>query len=98
MRIISQDKTTDVPYEKAVIYFDAAYNTIHARLSEKTVPGFFLGEYENAEDALFVMQRIREVGSMRTHYYDMPSKKDARFQREALEYDKAYCSGGRRKK
>lgn len=90
MRIISQNETVDIPYKKAVVYVDATDNTVCARLSDKTAPVFFLGEYESAEDALFVMRCIRKEASMHTHYFDMPSKEDAQSQREALENDDLY--------
>ena len=72
MRIISQDKMTDTPYDGAVVY-------IHRRTNKQIYvgnvgddEGFPIGTYNSKEDALRVMELIRDCFIYGGTYFVMP--------------------------
>lgn len=70
MRIISQDKMIDIPYEGAAVYIDrSAANKIYAHVPDES---FLIGAYDTAEDAAYVMSLIRTAFSEEYRYFYMP--------------------------
>lgn len=72
MRIISQDRMTDTPYDEAVVY-------IHRRTNRQIYvgnvgddEGFLIGTYNSEEDALRVMELIRDCFIYGGTYFVMP--------------------------
>ena len=61
MRVISQDSSTDYPYDKSVVFLDP-YNENNVKIQlagDKEC--FILGKYSTKEKALKVMELLREV-------------------------------------
>jgi len=73
MRIISQDKKHDVPYNCVTVYLSSAIQTfiqadfVAYRYTE------ILGAYNSEEDALYVMDCIRYSMKYGYDYFYMPS-------------------------
>lgn len=67
MRIISQDREVDIPYDLAVIKI-SELNQIVALIGERFV---CLGSYKSLEDAQVVM---RDIANNRMSYYIMPKE------------------------
>ena len=73
MRIISQDKKHDVPYDCVTVYLSSAIQTfiqadfVAYRYTE------ILGAYNSEEDALYVMDCIRHSKMEGYEYFFMPS-------------------------
>jgi len=72
MRIISQDRMLDTPYDGAVVY-------IHRRTNKQIYvgnvgddEGFLIGTYNSEEDAVHVMSLIRTAFSEEYRYFYMP--------------------------
>lgn len=60
MRVISQDRSTDYPYDKSVVFLDP-YNENNVKIQlagDKEC--FMLGKYSTKEKALKVMELLRE--------------------------------------
>ena len=80
MRIISQDGKTDVPYENVILYVGTSYdskrgkvNKVYAR-SIDNVDFFPIGTYKDSEDAMDVMDQIRNCYSSGREYCYMPTE------------------------
>ena len=61
MRVISQDRSTDYPYDKSVVFLDP-YNENNVKIQlagDKEC--FMLGKYSTKEKALKVMKLLREA-------------------------------------
>ena len=61
MRVISQDMSTDYPYDKSVVFLDP-YNENNVKIQlagDKEC--FMLGKYSTKEKALKVMELLRET-------------------------------------
>lgn len=61
MRVISQDMSTDYPYDKSVVFLDP-YNENNVKIQlagDKEC--FMLGKYSTKEKALKVMELLREA-------------------------------------
>lgn len=61
MRVISQDRSTDYPYDKSVVFLDP-YNENNVKIQlagDKEC--FMLGKYSTKEKALKVMELLREA-------------------------------------
>lgn len=74
MRIISQDKTEDIPYEIARLYISSVHaGTIYAELAGMS-DATLLGDYYTQEDAMTVLADIAK-GYLHGEkiYYCMPS-------------------------
>lgn len=78
MRIISQDKMMDIPYDVAVIYIYYRTNDVQIYVSNVgDDEGFPIGTYNNDEDAVYVMSLIRTAFAHETQYFYMPEAEDA---------------------
>ena len=72
MRIISQDKMTDTPYDGAVVYINRKMdNHIYIGNIGDEI-GFPIGIYNSKEDAIYVMKLIRESFLLDCSYFFMP--------------------------
>ena len=67
MRIISQDRKVDIPYDNAIIKINDAAQII-TLIGERFV---CLGSYKSLEDAQVVM---RDIANNRMSYYLMPKE------------------------
>ena len=76
MRIISQDKTEDIPYEIARLYISEVHKgTIYAELagiSDSTV----LGDYYTHEDAKTALAEVRAAYVSRKSFLVMPTAEE----------------------
>lgn len=84
MRIISQDKMTDTPYDGAVVY-------IHRRTNKQIYvgnvgddEGFLIGTYNSEEDAVYVMSLIRATFMCNHKYFYMPEVEEVSVIREQM--------------
>jgi len=71
MRIIGQDKATDVPYEISVLMIDEHTNwyAIAARAYDAHV---MLGRYRTLDDARAVLWAIAANAKAKKDYFEMP--------------------------
>lgn len=72
MRIISQDKATDVPYDSSVINVEVANVStcyINAYFGDKW---FWLGTYKTLDNAKAVLWDIATKNKEKKTYYEMP--------------------------
>lgn len=77
MRIISQDKIIDTPYDEAVIYIYYRKNDVQIYISNVgDDEGFPIGTYNNGEDAVYVMSLIRTAFAYENKYFYMPEAED----------------------
>lgn len=84
MRIISQDRMTDTPYDNAVVY-------IHRRTGNQIYvsnvgddEGFPIGTYNSKEDAVFVVSLIRTTFMCNHKYFYMPEVEEVSAIREQM--------------
>ena len=84
MRIISQDKMTDTPYDGAVVY-------IHRRTNKQIYignvgddEGFLIGTYNSEEDAIYVMSLIQKASMCNHKYFYMPEVEEVSVIREQM--------------
>lgn len=72
LRIISQDRCVDVPYEKAAIYTEQDdLPSIWATLGGPDGEDLLLGYYDSEDRCIEIMQELREC---QFFYYLMPEK------------------------
>ena len=72
MRIISQDKQTDIPYKRSILIIETVNEGtfyIHAYIYDKY---FWLGTYHSLEDAKAVLRIIVSNKKAGTNCYEMP--------------------------
>ena len=84
MRIISQDKMTDTPYDGAVVY---VHNRTGNQIYVSNVgddEGFPIGTYNSKEDATFVVSLIRTAFMCNHKYFYMPEVEEVSVIREKL--------------
>ena len=75
MRIISQDRMTDTPYDNAVVYINRQMpNQIYV-CGLDSDDGFPIGTYDTTKDAVYVMSSIMEAFSQEYRYFYMPEQK-----------------------
>ena len=63
MRIISQDRTSDIPYDRVTLYTCKCPGAIYhicASLGFDEKDDFHIGEYESKERCIEILQEIRE--------------------------------------
>ena len=73
MRIISQDKKRDVPYDSVMVYVsDVLPKQIWVNFVQYKET-YVMGKYNSEEDALYVMKSIRQAVNNEYRYYVMPS-------------------------
>lgn len=72
MRIISQDKTEDIPYEMSTICIEAVYPS---RICAKQagLNDILLGKYNSHEDAKAALQSVRMAYFSGKKYWLMPT-------------------------
>lgn len=74
MRIISQDRRVDIPYEKVALYTeqdDLPLPSIWATFGGPEGDDFLLGSYDSENRCIEILQEIRECPSFS---YMMPKK------------------------
>lgn len=72
MRIISQDKETDIPYERSTLTIEEVnehYFNIHAYFGNKY---FWLGTYKTMDDAKTVLRAVIAHKKAGRDYYELP--------------------------
>ena len=82
MRIISQDKKYDIPYDSVTVYVSPV---IPREIDADFVPyrsTEVLGTYNSEEDALCVMKSIRKAAMDGYYYFYMPKAESASFWRQ----------------
>ena len=73
MRIISQNRTEDIPYEIARLYISSVYaGTIYAELAGMS-DDTLLGDYYTQEDAKTALAEVRAAYHEKKNVYMMPS-------------------------
>jgi hypothetical protein len=73
MRIISQDKKRDVPYDSVMVYVsDVLPKQILVNFVQYKET-YVMGKYNSEEDALYVMKCIRYNKGKGCEYFHMPS-------------------------
>ena len=86
MRIISQNRTVDVPYDNVVVYVHSQLNQIFVKMYvsgiEYSRDGFSIGKYDSKEDAKYVMSLIREAAIFCQMYFYMPTAEKASYRGE----------------
>lgn len=84
MRIITQDKTEDIPYEMSTICIEAVYPS---RICAKQagLNDILLGKYNNHEDAKTALQSVRTAHLTGKKYWVMPTADEVA--RKRLEHD-----------
>lgn len=77
MRIVSQDKTIDTPYDGAVVYTYYRKNDVQIYISNvSNDEGFPIGTYNNNKEAEYVMSLIRTAFAHENQYFYMPEAED----------------------
>ncbi len=76
MRIISQDKMTDTPYDNAVVYINRQTPTQIYVGGVDSDDGFPIGTFDTEEDALMVMRCIRLARNLDYKYFHMPTAEE----------------------
>lgn len=74
MRIISQDKTTDVPYDSSVICIEVTNVSIYYINVYFGDKWFWLGTYETLDNAKAVLWDIATKNKEKKTYYEMPQR------------------------
>ena len=85
MRIISQGKMTDMPYDGAVFYiFTGTENKIcvYAHVPDED---FLIGTYNSKEDAVYVMSLIRTTFMCNHKYFYVPEAEEVSVIREKMD-------------
>jgi len=81
MRIISQDKFIDIPYDSIIVFAlngkDVSACTVNDNYNKMA-----LGTYNNEEDALCVMKSIRKAAMDGYYYFYMPKAESASWWRQ----------------
>lgn len=72
MRIISQDKTTDISYDGAVIYTQARTENQICVIAHVPDEDFLIGTYNSKEDAIYVLALIRTAFKYEYRHFYMP--------------------------
>jgi len=80
VRIISQDGTMDVPYEKVILYVGKSYDSKRGKVDKVIARGVEnddyipIGTYKDSKDAKFVMEWIRDCYSGGSKCFCMPTE------------------------
>lgn len=90
MRIISQDKMTDVSYDGAVIYIDARTDNQICVIAHVPDESFTIGTYNSREDAVYVVSLIQKTFMLcNLEYFYMPKSEKVSAIKKMLEtYEK----------
>ncbi len=73
MRIISQDGTVDVPYERVVLSVEG--RTVQADIGARS---FYMGVYESTDDAITVLREIVTYSREKYATYHMPQSNEVK--------------------
>lgn len=74
MRIINQLGTADIPYNSVMVFVNTdAPSHIYASSVHDTFNDLPLGEYNSADEAMYVMKCIRRAANDGYTYFHMPS-------------------------
>lgn len=76
MRIISQDRMTDIPYDSAVVFINRRNTKDIYVGGVSNDEGYPIGTYDNQDDAMYVMQLIREVCKRKFENFYMPKAEE----------------------
>lgn len=90
MRIISQNKKTDISYDAAVIYISVKTDNhkiyVRAHVSNDD---FLIGTYSTNEDAVYVMSLIQKTFMCNHKYFYMPKPEEvSEIKKKMEEYEK----------
>ena len=78
MRIVSQDKMIDTPYDGAVVYAYYRKNDVQIYISNVgDDEDFPIGTYNNNKEVEYVMSLIRTAFAYENRYFYMPKAEDA---------------------
>lgn len=72
MRIISQDRMTDIPYDNAVVYINRQMPTQIYVCGLDSDDGFPIGTYDTTKDAVYIMELIKTAFAYGNQYFYMP--------------------------
>ncbi len=72
MRIITQDKATDFPYEKSALVIEEVNENVFNILGFLSGRYFWLGSYKNMNDAKAVLWKISSSFRECQTYFEMP--------------------------
>jgi hypothetical protein len=72
MRIIAQDKTTDIPYEKSALIVEKVNENVFNILGFLSGRYFWLGSYKDMNDAKAVLWKIASSFRECKTYFNMP--------------------------
>ena len=87
MRIISQDRTSDIPYDRATLYtckWSGAMYHICASLGFDEKNDFHIGEYESKKRCIEILQEIREAAKGLIFFQNEVSEEDIEELKKAL--------------
>lgn len=84
MRIISQDRMTDIPYDSAVVFINRRNTKDIYVGGVSNDEGYPIGTYYNQDDAMYVMQLIREVYNHKYEIFYMPKAEEVSSLRNEL--------------
>lgn len=76
MRIISQDRMTDIPYDNAVVYINRQMPTQIYVCGLDSDEGFLIGIYDTTKDAVYIMELIKTAFTYGNQYFYMPKDKN----------------------
>ena len=85
MRIISQDRMTDMPYDSAVVFINRQNTKVIYVGGVSNDEGYPIGTYDNQYDAMYVMQLIREAHNHKYEIFYMPKAEEVSVIREQME-------------
>ena len=81
MRIISQDRTSDIPYDRVTLYiWKYTHKKYHICVSfgSNEENDFHIGEYESKERCIEILQEIREIAVGKLIAYNYLSEEEYR--------------------
>lgn len=84
MRIISQNRMTDIPYDSAVVFINRRNTKDIYVGGVSNDEGYPIGTYYNQDDAMYVMQLIREVRNHKYENFYMPKAEEVSSLRNEL--------------
>lgn len=85
MRIISQDRMTDTPYDGAVVYIHRRTGNWIYVSNVGDDEGFPIGTYNSKEDAVYVMSLIQKTSMCDHKYFYMPEVEEVSAIRTKME-------------
>lgn len=72
MRVVSEDRRTDIPYEQSVIWYDNGFKQIMASCCD--VNEYILKSDVESDEAKEILSEIRMAYTMARKVYEIPEK------------------------